>query len=395
MMADNRLFIYHIKDIFRENEEYYLMAWFGEKSLVTSPFQEADISYNIFNLRRDILGQLNNLMKKSMTIDLLRDEVGVKLKTSLGLNALFTSIQKYTGQEMSIHTNDVEIPWEWVYFEEEGKFLCELFPYGKVFLEKINLIPPPRKPISSRIKRIEDQLKESVVLVLYDMGGSEGLRKLPYVKDEIDNLIRLFKNAGILRKNILQIDGSKKEAESDFMNIITTRRENLKIIHYAGHIKEESLFMTSGMIECKEIEDATAHKKLNAPLVFLNGCFSGNIFEEWEQEKNLSTSFLISGASGCICTRRSIGDKTAHNFSRMFYEKLLSKDEDAPTTIGSVLQIARQGFKMDCPTKDFSWLLYTLHGDPSYELFPRFDPKDLAMQAPTKESVNRISKFTV
>jgi len=394
-MADNRLFIYYIKDIFRENEEYYLMAWFGEKGLVTSPFQEADISYNIFNLRRDILGQLNNLMKKSMTIDLLRDKVGVKLKTSLGLNALFTSIQKYTGQEMSIHTNDVEIPWEWVYFEEEGKFLCELFPYGKVFLEKVNLIPPPRKPISSRVKRIEDQLKESVVLVLYDIGGSEGLRKLPYVKDEVDDLIRLFKNAGILRKNILQIDGSKKEAESKFMNIITTRRENLKIIHYAGHIKEKSLFMTSGMIECKEIEDATAHKKLNAPLVFLNGCFSGNIFEEWEQEKNLSTSFLISGASGCICTRRSIGDKTAYNFSRMFYEKLLSKDEDAPTTIGSVLQTARQEFKTDCSTKDFSWLLYTLHGNPSYELFPRFDPKDLFMQAPTKESMNKISKFTV
>jgi len=394
-MPDNRLFIYHFKDAYKENEEYYLMAWFGETGLVPPAFQEADISHNIFNLRRDIVEQLNNLMDESMTVDLLRDKIGVKLKINLGLNTLFTNIEKYVGQEISIRTNDVQIPWEWVYFEEKGKFLCELFPYGKVFLEKIKLIPHPRKPKLSCDKRIEDQLKESVVLVLYDKGGSNNLRYLPSIQHEINDLINLFQDAGISSHNIFEIDGSKKEAESEFLNIINKKRENLKIIHYAGHIMKKSLYMTSGSIECKEIEDATIHNKLNAPLVFLNGCFSANIFEEWEQEKSLSTSFLISGASGCVCTRRSIGDEPASNFARIFYEKLLSKDEDTPTTIGSVLQTARQEFKKGCSPKDFSWLLYTLHGNPSYELFPRFGPKTLVLQAPTTESINEISKFTI
>ena len=153
--------------------------------------------------------------------------------------------------------------------------------------------------------------------------------------------------------------------------------------------------MCSGEIECKEIENITTDKKMNAPLVFLNGCFSANLFDEWKQEKNLSTSFLIAGASSCICTRRNIGDKIAADFSLKFYETLLSKDENAFTTIGSVLQIARQEFKKGCPSEDFSWLLYTLHGSPSYELFPRIDTKSVLMQAPNKESMEKISKFTV
>lgn len=396
-MPDNRLFIYHInKDHFMKNEEHYLMAWFGERSHIPPPFQEAGLSHNIFDLRRDILRQLNNLMNDSMTIDLLRDEIGKKLKTILGLNALFTNVQKYAGQEISIRTNDVEIPWEWVYFEDKEKFLCELFPYGKIFLEEIKLISLPRKPIRSCDKRIEDQLKESVVLILYDKGGSEGLEKLPYVEDEINILIKLFKNSGIPSENIFPIDGSKTEAESDFIKVITTRRENLKIIHFAGHIMKDSLLMSNGgRIECSEIMDITADGKLNAPLVFLNGCFSANIVKEWKQEKNLSTAFLISGASGCICTRMSIGDENASNFSRIFYKKLLSKDEDAPTTIGSVLQTARQEFKASCSTKDFSWLLYTLYGNPSCEIFPRLSAQNLATQAPNKKSMNTISKFTV
>lgn len=395
-MPDNRLFIYHInKDHFMKNEEHYLMAWFGETDHVPPPFQEAGLSHNIFDLRRDILEQLNNLMNDTMTIDLLRDEVGKKLKAILGLNAIFTNIQKYAGQEISIRTNDVEIPWEWVYFEDKGKFLCELFPFGKVFLEEIKLISPSRKLILSRDKNIEDQLKESVVLILYDKGGSGGLRELPYVEDEIKDLIKLFKNSGIPSENIFPIDGSEKKAESNFMNIIITRRENLKIIHFAGHIMKDSLLMSNGgRIECSEILDVTADGKLCAPLVFLNGCFSGNIVKEWKQEKNLSTSFLTSGASGCICTRRSIGDKVAYNFSRIFYEKLLSKNDESPTTIGSVLQTARQEFKANCPVKDFSWLLYTLHGNPSYELFPRYSPKNLATHAPNKKSMDRASKFT-
>ncbi len=394
-MPDNRLFIYYIKDIYRENEEYYVMAWFGETGPAPPSFQEAEISYNIFNLRRDVLEQLRKLTDNFMTVDLLREKVGVKLRTQLGLNEFFENVRKYAGTEISIRTNDVQIPWEWVYFEEEGKFLCELFPYGKVFLEKIKLVSAPQERPASLSKRIEEQLKESVVLVLHDKGGNGKLRSLPFVEEEVENLQIVFREAGIPEKNILTIDGSEKDAESNFMDIITKRRENLRIIHYAGHIMEDSLFMTSGKIECKEIEDVTAHKRMKGPLVFLNGCFSANILEEWEQEKNLSTSFLISGASGCVCTRRFIGDKAASNFSRKFYEKLLSKDEDVPTTIGSVLQIARQEFKKNCPPGDVNWLLYTLHGNPSYELFPRFEPKDLARQAPRKEFINIISESTL
>lgn len=393
-MPENRLFIYHIKNTFEQGKENYVMAWLGEMD-PAKRFRPADVSSNIANCRRDILSQLRELNKGYMTLDLLRDNVGKRLKTHLGLNKLFTSLQRFEDKEISIITNDVQIPWEWVYFEEKGKFLCELFPYGKEFLERIESISPPKEEPSEVIPKLADQLKKSYVLILYDTGGSRGLASLPSVRVEIKDLQILLEETGIPKKNILTIDGGKKDAESSFMDIITKGAENLKIIHYAGHIMRNSLYMTSGEIECKEIEDATAHKKLSAPLVFLNGCFSADILEEWEQEKNLSTSFLMAGASGCICTRRDIGDTVASDFSRKFYETLLSKDNSAPTRIGSVLQSARQEFKKGCSENDFGWLLYTLHGSPSYELFPRLDLSAVTKQVPSRSSVEKISKFAV
>ena len=102
------------------------------------------------------------------------------------------------------------------------------------------------------------------------------------------------------------------------------------------------------------------------PVVFLNGCSSGEIKNLWHKHDNLATEFLDCGASACVVTNYQIPEISAKNFAQKFYFYFINQK----LTVGQSLQqarldMAKPEFSGDMnPDYDITRYLYNLYGEP-------------------------------
>ena len=140
--------------------------------------------------------------------------------------------------------------------------------------------------------------------------------------------------------------------------ILTIQKEkkNLRVIHYAGHVEHGGLaagkdeFLASGFLK-----DAYGLSFSSEPIVFLNGCCSGEVLDVWNKYRNLATEFLACGASTCVVTDFPVPETSSRNFARLFYQHLVGSSR----SVGESLRRTRV---------EISQLNYSGNGDPAYDI---------------------------
>ncbi len=376
---------------FPNKEQRYVYYWLGE-SRTKSPFKPSGITTNIEGYKKEI----SKLLEKDLSLSNIKN-IGKIIKDYFGLKTFFHKLfDESNVSKLTILTNDVETPWEWLYFYDRDLFLCEKYSLGKVFVAKVEKYEFEKE--KRKLKGFdfgEQFIRKMKVLLFFDKGGGEKykLDELYEVEDEIKILEKIFINKFNLPKSNLRIiDGRHENAEQDFFKYIEENKDDIKIIHYSGHVENKSLIFSSNRIDANQICSTLYKSELNSPLVFINGCRSGRINDVWESENNIATAFLHRGASNVICTNREIHDNPAKEFSEIFYSNLLDKSNSS-LSIADVLRISRKSYKEKSNNAEGHWLFYNLYGDAQVSIFP-VDPNILMRKIvdPTTEDAIRAMK---
>jgi CHAT domain-containing protein len=133
----------------------------------------------------------------------------------------------------------------------------------------------------------------------------------------------------------------------------------------------------SGLL-LRDDELLTAHKirrlSEGGSLVFLNACESGVVARDDQPQRSsyllrtaepvvgLASSFVYSGAVGCIGSLWPIYDQPAAELAIQFYRHALSGE-----MTGEALRLARLDTKARYP-KQITWASFVLYGDPTFRL---------------------------
>jgi hypothetical protein len=144
---------------------------------------------------------------------------------------------------------------------------------------------------------------------------------------------------------------------------------NYDFVHFACHARTQS-----GQASAMELELAANKKPLRVtyldlrtglrelrsnPLVFLNGCSTGN--EPPLQTRNLVSLFLDLGARGVVATECTMPDVFAAPFAAEFYRRFFTRSNGGPPGLGEALLATRRHFLENYNNP--LGLAYTLYAD--------------------------------
>jgi hypothetical protein len=138
-----------------------------------------------------------------------------------------------------------------------------------------------------------------------------------------------------------------------------------------------SLAVSGGKDGLIRVSDFQGNRLRSEPLVFLNGCFSGRVFDVWDKSANLATALLNKGAAGCVVTMGLVEEQTSARASSLFYEAVLSEPESV--TFGQALLRARHALQDEDPS-DPMRLMFHFYGDPDGRLIYIAAPSDSALE---------------
>lgn len=294
-------------------------------------------------------------------IDLLK-KIGHRICTEFGLSATFDNIFKLaaSGTYLNFVIDDLTIPWHWAYHSERDKVLCDQFPASLSFaIEKANF----RNHTSSE-ETTWDLADQKAVVLLYGNWKGHPTKELHCVDREI-NMIKKW-----IEKE-KKVDISATKDVDQFLSVLDSHYQNklnLRIIHYSGHIEGdrmdvgETQYLRAGTIKHSRNLYLYSH-----PVVFLNGCKSGNLGYLWDKYDDLATEFLACGAAACIITHFDIIESTASKFSIQFYKNFIVHK----MTVGEALRQTRIDLSQNIPGNpyepdyDITRYFYNLYGDPT------------------------------
>lgn len=271
-------------------------------------------------------------------------------------------------RNLVIYTNEPAIPWQWVYDSETDKFACERFAVGKIFMQEVRrdrqdhlqgFVTRP-KPVDKDGDPIVVLQNKSALILVGDWPGHRN--QLPRAAREGALLETTFKQKRFGDVQLIQGD------DVQFSEALRVMADKLKIIHYSGHSSDKGLLPTPKAVLAPR--DISGIRSLSAnPVVFLNSCLSGVIKTIWEQDANLATAFLGSGACGCIVTSLPVSDRASAKFAIAFYEKALKGESALP--IGEIVRVIREEQAQDEEIKnDLTRLFFDYYGDPRTRLEP-------------------------
>lgn len=356
------LFIYLLEDGQGHGRYFAAMV---PKDLSQRPLAPSRQTHEISTARKSVIDAIQSLYnnKNNLKETNFKKNIGLVIAKDLGLNKFFSEVIKHTFEaeveELTLLTNDVEIPWEWAYFESKEKFFCEIVDYGKLLPERVL----PGRDYSSivQVRDASAQLASKHAILLYDDYKGKDY-ELPNVVKEIQEVAQLLKHAGIPEKNIHYIYGGDKRAEFKFTKAMHAYHDNLILIHFSGHFGNSGIILSDRdtVIESQEIADIMHGQKLCGTLIFLNACLTGKIKEIWDTEQNMSTAFLEAGAAGCVCTLQSVIDNYAKDFAKKFYSTIFIDHTDL--TISEALRKTRIEVN-NIPR--VHTLLWTFYGSPN------------------------------
>ncbi|MBN2088110.1 CHASE2 domain-containing protein [candidate division KSB1 bacterium] len=293
-------------------------------------------------------------------LELLK-RIGETVYSDFGLTPTFKELYELSDQNSYINfvVDELTIPWHWAYHRESNTFLCDLYPLSySLAIDRANL-----RNADSGEHWISIPFNKKAALFLYGTWFGEPGKTLKEAEKEINYIRRLIE----LEHNSIVEASSNVESFLTDLTTFVKNGLNLRIIHYTGHIENSRLdidhkqYLETGTIQGKGLH---FHSR---PVVFLNGCNSGNLGHVWDKYDDLATEFLASGAAACIVTTHDIVETTARRFSEIFYYYFIQKG----LTVGEALRLARiklsntkikNEYDPEC---DITRYFYTLYGDPT------------------------------
>ncbi|MBN1348591.1 CHASE2 domain-containing protein [candidate division KSB1 bacterium] len=302
-----------------------------------------------------------NSRPSTKPIHLLK-KIGQDIETEFGLSATLDNIVKSSAQNTYLNfvLDDLTIPWQWAYHPKWGKFLCDQFPTSTSFaIEKEDF---GDKESSGELPI--EQPNEKGVLLLYGKWCGHHSKELRCVEREIRTIEKKIgweKDTTVTTTQDVDVFLSTLDAYS-------RKRLNLRVIHYSGHVEgdrmdiSETQYLRAGTI--KHTRNLYFHSH---PIIFLNGCSSGDLGYLWDKYDDLATEFLACGAAACIITHFDIVETTASKFSVQFYKNFVDKR----LSVGEALRQTRLDLSKPQPEIDYdpdydiTRYFYNLYGDPT------------------------------
>lgn len=262
-----------------------------------------------------------------------------------------------------IFTNDAFIPWQWV-CDLNNRFLIDKVACGTIFAnEKTQDITMERK--AKWNENVKEAFKGKKSLLIYDNYELPGPQKeIEEIEPTIKKRIKDIDHICPRDENDNKINLADKVKEETVLN-----DEDLELIHFSGHIvsKEGENYLIPGDPDTSEgIKGSDFQGEYSSePLIFLNGCFSGQIFDLWDKSANIATNLLNKYASGCVVTISNIPDISSIKFSKRFYDYLLENPGDV--TYGeALLKVRKDIYEED--KKDPTRFFFHFFGDPNAKI---------------------------
>ncbi len=296
----------------------------------------------------------------SSPLQLLK-EIGEGIFNYFGARGLFQELFQINPENLHLNLimENPFLPWHWAYHPVMEQFLCEKFPLGYSLMPERTATEICRLPDQQQIA--SEAVRQPAVILFY--GDWKGhFKELKQVKAEIEQIRQL------LVKNAIQIYDVYESGDqfAEAFQQIQQRNENLRIIHYSGHIHQNFLDLgNNDFFDVSFLADAYGIKFDSQPVVFLNGCRSGLITDYRQKYSNLVTGFHGCGAGACLVTQFPVPEGAAKNFALRFYHYFLEKK----CTVGQSLQMTRIDLGKEpllpglIPENDITRYFYNLYGD--------------------------------
>ena len=188
-----------------------------------------------------------------------------------------------------------------------------------------------------------------VILLVFANDKESYLQGIP---EETSELKKIFDNL----KGFDIVDLPYTESE-DLLKSLSTYRDRVAILHFAGHSDSSFWQMADGKIHAEGLAQLLKGQS-SIQLLFLNGC----------QNAAQVDAFSKAGIPALIATSRPINDKQAQQFSLKFYEGLINQEEQ--TNIQTAYEEAKAKVKalsgkdyrsldIEEPEPGWAWGLYS------------------------------------
>jgi hypothetical protein len=271
--------------------------------------------------------------------------------------------------QLTITTNDLELPWELMYTGEPGRsgdFLA---------LER----PVCRMPVGRSRGRQSADLGDRPTSRRVALIASVGHPKLADARREVEQIRDRLKETwkDQVEVDLLITDTDIAPSGAQFRRMLLAG--SYDIVHYAGHAAfdvarpdQSGLLLDDG-----EVCFAQKIQRLlqGHPLVFLNACETARLTEpeerrppegtyEGDPREGLASAFVYGGALACIGAMWPVSDTVAADFAVAFYGHVLDGQP-----LGRAMLQARTHTAEAFPD-DPSWAAFVLYGDPSFQLAP-------------------------
>ena len=294
-------------------------------------------------------------------IELLR-RIGEKIYHEFGLSKTFNEIFELQRNPLYLNMviDDPTIPWQWAYDSRQDAFLCDRFPLSFSFaIEKANLKnfevqPEPEMPLFNQLG----------ALLLHGNWRGHPTRELSQVDQEMEAI----KTRILTRENVSLASCTDPDDFLSKLDYFIHKSINLRIIHYSGHIEDNQMEIGDGLyLGAGTLSQARNIYFYSRPVVFLNGCSSGQLGYLWDKYDDLATEFLACGAAACIITNFDIIETTARMFSETFYYYFITDH----LSVGEALRKTRIQLSHHVKSEDYdpdfdiTRYFYNLYGDPT------------------------------
>lgn len=356
------------------------------------PRYREDILYDVLNLRREIINADRQSSRVINPRDIPRITKPVQEETrSFGerkyrqaLIHCAEAITKRLGLEeyifrflfslenkvqlIKICTDELDIPWDWVYDSRQDKFLCEIFGIGITY-------PNTTQPISHYQKKndysrtAEDIASKNYTAVI--VGNTYTSSKESLKQTLIELGPETYRLGDLLKKTFgrTAVDTFVDKKRGDITDYIVQHANELRLICFSGHftkygfLTSDSQFFTKDSLS-RAFDNVTGEPFAAQPVVILNGCcssgsLSSEIGPQMNEKRELASAFLALGAGACVVTSTDV----RLPYSIQFLDTLLENMLTPNTTLGTALLRARNAMDKE---RCYEWAVYHLLGDPAY-----------------------------
>lgn len=259
-----------------------------------------------------------------------------------------------------ISTNAPDVHWELLFAEEmrgaaatEHDFIALVNDVGRRLM---------MRNVSSGVPRSDRTMR---CLMIANPNAGDPRWDLPHSADEALQLCIWLENRSVHCGDMLV--GATATCDAVLSKLITNEYD---LIHFAGHVEfdasagEFALKLNDGLLPASTIRNQVR----GAPIVFLNGCRSGNAIE------GLTDAFLLANAQAVVGSLFSVPDAGARAFAEAFYEAII----DNGYTIGAAMRAARARVRGK-PEYAATWACFVLYGDPCLSLKLKVDELQRAL----------------